>query len=65
MSLYITNESADIFVTTPREGGFAVNIYENVQTWKNAEIKLTIDEAKELAAILTREISYMEYRMGV
>jgi hypothetical protein len=64
MSLYVTNESGDIYVTTPPSGGIAVSIYQSNPTWKVADISLNIDEAKELAAILTREIAN-EARMGV
>jgi len=66
MSLYVTNESADIYVTTPTAGELVVSIY---QAWgtslRMAEMAMTLDEAKELAAILTREIANSEARTGV
>jgi hypothetical protein len=65
MSLYVTNESADIYVTTPNVGGIVVSIFQATPAWKVAEMSLNIDEAKELAAILTREIANLESRTGV
>ena len=65
MSLYVTNESGDIYVTTPPSGGIAVSIYQTTPAWKVAEMSLNLDEAKELAAILNREIANVEGRMGV
>jgi hypothetical protein len=65
MSLYVTNDSGDIYVTTPPSGGIAVSIYQANPAWKVAEMSLSIDEAKELAAILTREIANAESRLGV
>jgi hypothetical protein len=67
MSLYVTNESGDIYVTTPPSGGIAVSIYQTspASVFTSSEMSLNIDEAKELAAILTREIANVEARMGV
>jgi hypothetical protein len=66
MSLYVTNDSGDIYVTTPTDSDIAVTVFENLfNSIRYAGIRLTIDEAKELAAILNREIAYVESRMGV
>ena len=66
MSLYVTNESGDIYVSTPTDSGITVTVFENLfNSIRAADIRLTIDEAKEFAYILNREIANQESRMGV
>jgi len=66
MSLYVTNESGDIYVTTPTDSEITVTVFENLfNSIRAADIRLTIDEAKELAYILNREIANLESRLGV
>jgi hypothetical protein len=66
MSLYVTNESGDIYVTTPTVPEITVTVFENLfNSRRAADIRLTLDEAKELAAILNRVIAGMELRIGV
>jgi hypothetical protein len=63
MSLYVTNDSGEIYVTTPPSGGIVVTVFENLfNSIRAADIRLTIDEAKELAYILNREIANLEER---
>ena len=66
MSLYVTNDSGEIYVTTPTDSEITVTVLENLfNSIRAADIRLTIDEAKEFAYILNREIANQESRMGV
>ena len=66
MSLYVTNESGDIHVGTHSNSEITVTVFENLfNSIRAADIRLTIDEAKEFAYILNREIANLEARTGV